>query len=49
MKLKKKTTHHILLRKIFLMLFRLRHISHDPRRKTSPGPEVGPEVAKAGF
>lgn len=47
MKLKKKTTHHILLREIFLMLFRLKHISYDPRRKASPGLEVGPEIAKA--
>lgn len=29
------------------MLFRLKHIPYDPRRKASPGLAVGPEVAKA--
>lgn len=47
MKLKKKTTPAHPVREIFLMLFRLRHIPDDPRRKALPGLAVGPNVAKA--
>lgn len=46
LKLKRKQPHCILLREIFLMLFRLKHTTCDPRRKALSGLAVGPEVSK---